>query len=137
MKTKLSKIILGLTLLSFTGLAIMPTATVFADDPSSDVCNLDVPPSVKDAAGCNSNSDNLTGIVISILNIIIGLSGLIAVVFIIIGGIGYMTSAGDAPKLEKAKKTILYAAIGLAICALAFVIVNFAIRIIYSGNETT
>jgi len=44
-----------------------------------------------------------------------------------------MTSNGDATKLEKAKKTILYACIGLAICVLAFAIVNFVIdKIIYN-----
>jgi len=38
-----------------------------------------------------------------------------------------MTSAGDAGKVAKAKSTILYATIGLAVCVLAFAIVNWAI----------
>ena len=47
-----------------------------------------------------------------------------------------MTSAGDTTKLEKAKKTILYAVIGLAITVLSFAIVNFVIKnVIESGSS--
>ena len=45
----------------------------------------------------------------------------------IIGGVQYMTSAGDTQKVTKAKNTILYGLIGLVICVLAFAIVNFVI----------
>ena len=67
--------------------------------------------------------ENLT----AILNAIIGMLGLVAVVVIIIGGVTYMTSAGDAGKVKKAKDTILYGVIGLIVVALAFAIVNFVI----------
>ena len=43
------------------------------------------------------------------------------------GGVGYMTSSGDAGKVKKAKDTILYGVIGLVIVALSFAIVNFVI----------
>lgn len=48
----------------------------------------------------------------------------IAVVMIIIGGIRYATSGGNADKVKTAKNTILYAVIGLAVALLALVIVN-------------
>ena len=79
---------------------------------------------------------DLTGAVTNILSAIIGVLGLVAVVVMIIGGYNYMTSAGDASKVEKAKKTILYGLIGLIVCALAFIIVNFVIGTIL-GNPTT
>lgn len=86
---------------------------------------------VRSAAGCTQNSENaFRDSLTKILNSIIAVVGLVSVIFVIIGGINYMTSAGDAAKLEKAKKTILYALIGLIICALAFAIVNFVIGII-------
>ena len=47
-----------------------------------------------------------------------------------------MTSTGDAGKIEKAKKTILYATIGLVICALAFAIVNFAVSVVNNAQES-
>jgi len=69
----------------------------------------------------------------TILNAIIGILGLVCVVVIIIGGINYMTSAGDSGKVKKAKDTILYGLIGLIICVLAFAIVNFVIANVIGG----
>ena len=66
----------------------------------------------------------------NIITAIIGILGLVCVVIIIIGGIGYMTSSGDAGKVKKAKDTILYACIGLIVCALSFAIVNWVIKAI-------
>ena len=103
----------------------------------NDLCNNeDVPQTVKDAAGCNQMKDQLPDTIEGILNAIILVSGTIAVIFVLIGGINYMTSSGDASKLEKAKKTILYAAIGLAVCTLAFAIVNWTIGAIRNAANT-
>ncbi len=63
----------------------------------------------------------------NIINAVIGVLGLACVVVLIIGGVNYMTSSGDAGKVKKAKDTILYAIIGLVVCVLAFAIVNFVI----------
>lgn len=63
----------------------------------------------------------------NIINAVIGILGLVCVVVIIIGGVNYMTSSGDAGKVKKAKDTILYGIIGLVICVLAFAIVNFVL----------
>ena len=61
----------------------------------------------------------------TIINVAIGLIGFVAVVVIILGGVQYTTSAGDAGKVKKAKDTIMYGIIGLVIALLAFAIVNF------------
>ena len=74
-----------------------------------------------------SAKGNINNIVINVINAILGVVGLIAVVMIILGGISYMTSAGDASKVKKGKDTILYGIIGLVIVGLAFAIVNFVI----------
>ena len=72
--------------------------------------------------------------VTGILNAVIGVLSFVCVVVIIIGGVTYMTSSGDAGKVKKAKDTILYGVIGLAVCVLAFAIVNFVIANVLSGN---
>ena len=74
------------------------------------------------------NGDTLQENITAILNAIIGALGIVAVVVIIIGGVTYMTSSGDAGKVKKAKDTILYGVIGLVVCALAAAIVNFVIK---------
>ena len=74
-----------------------------------------------------ANNNDLQGNVIAILNAVIGVLSFVCVVVIIIGGVTYMTSSGDAGKVKKAKDTILYGVIGLVVCVLAFAIVNFVI----------
>lgn len=73
-------------------------------------------------------ANDLPTAIINILNGVLGVLAAVAVVVIVIGGINYMTSAGDAAKVKKAKDTILYAVIGLVVCALAAVIVNFVVK---------
>lgn len=69
----------------------------------------------------------------SIIKAVIGILGLVCVIVIIIGGVNYMTSSGDAGKVKKAKDTILYGVVGLVICVLAFAIVQFVLDNILSG----
>lgn len=75
----------------------------------------------------NGTGDELQGAIISIINAVVGVLALVCVIVIIIGGVNYMTSSGDAGKVKKAKDTILYGVIGLVVCVLAFAIVNFVI----------
>ena len=73
----------------------------------------------------------------SAINWAIGMAGVVCVVFVVIGGFTYMTSAGDPAKLQKAKKTIVYAVIGLIIVALSFVITNFVINNLANAKGKT
>lgn len=70
---------------------------------------------------------DLMGTLNTIINVVIGVVGFIAVVMIILGGVQYTTSAGDTAKVTKAKNTIMYGVIGLVIALLAFAIVNFVL----------
>lgn len=66
----------------------------------------------------------------------IGIAGLVAAVFVVYGGIAYITSAGDPSKLQKAKQTIIYALIGLAIVGLAEIITAFVSNTIRNANKS-
>lgn len=124
MKSKFIKLIV-LTIISIVGIS---TATITPTASAVDACQeLPQGSAAYNAAGCGGGGDQLPIVIKNILIAIIGISGLIAVIFIIIGGVQYMSSSGDPAKVKKAKDTILYALIGLAICALAFAIVNFTI----------
>ena len=131
---KLSKtILLTLSLVaSVFGFGITSSLPAFAD--TTNICNSTASDQAKKAAGCpgTGTSSNFQTLLVAILNSIIGIVGLVAVVFVIIGGVQYITSSGDAGKVKKAKDAILYASIGIAICALAFAIVNWVISIIPS-----
>ena len=78
-----------------------------------------------DNAGTASTASEAIGIILNSVYIIIGIT---AVVFIIIGGIGYMTSQGDSAKLTKSKHTIMYSLIGLVVTILAFAITSFILK---------
>lgn len=60
----------------------------------------------------------------NIIKVAAGFAGLIATGFFVVGGFGYITSSGNPEKLDKAKHTLIWSAIGLAIVIAAFVISN-------------
>ncbi len=56
---------------------------------------------------------------------ILGLSGAVALVMIVIGGITWMTSAGNSDRVRRGKDTLLWAILGLLIIFLSYAIINF------------
>lgn len=116
---------LSIFLASLIGL-FLPVSPAFAYD----ICSSDLPADIREANGCNGSTDQLPATVTNIINAVIGILATIAVIFVLIGGIQYMTSGGDSGKIKTAKNTILYALIGLVVCVLAFAIVNWLIGIL-------
>ena len=86
--------------------------------------------------GCPADLFGDNGVFKRVTNTILYIVGIIAVIMLIIGGIKYVISGGDAKKVTDAKNTILYAIIGLVICFLAFAIVNFVISALPSSTST-
>lgn len=76
-----------------------------------------------------------SALVNQLINWFIGVSGFVAVIFVVVGGVGYMTSRGDPGRLQKAKSTILYALIGLIIVALSWAITTFVYNIIKNNSD--
>lgn len=60
----------------------------------------------------------------NIIKVVAGLAGLVATGFFVVGGFGYITSSGNPERLDRAKHTLIYSGIGLAIVIAAFVISN-------------
>lgn len=63
----------------------------------------------------------------NILNTFYFIAGLVAVIVIIIAGLSYSTSGGDAARVTKAKNQILFSVIGLVVVLTAFAVTNFVI----------
>lgn len=68
-----------------------------------------------------------SGAIVSVTTILAIVAGIVSVIFIIIGGLKYVTSGGDSSSIASAKSTIIAALIGLVIAALARPIVTFVI----------
>lgn len=75
-----------------------------------------------------------TGLFRTITNILLFIIGAIAVIMLVIGGLRYTTSNGDANTVTAAKNTILYAIIGIIIAILAYAVVNFVIGSFAGGS---
>ena len=81
-----------------------------------------------DADTTVSASDRVDRIIKLVINIFSLIVGVVSVIMIIIGGLKYITSAGDSGNVQGAKNTILYAIIGLVIVVLAQVVVRFVLE---------
>lgn len=79
---------------------------------------------------CKDRSDKLFGansFWTKLINTMIFVVGSVAVLMIIVGGLRYVLSGGDASGIKSAKDTILYSVIGVVIAVMAYAIVNYVV----------
>jgi len=69
-----------------------------------------------------------------IITWILWLAGALAVVYLIYGGIIYITSAGNAEKATAGKNAIIYSIIGIIIILIAYLVVGWVTNILTSGQ---
>ncbi len=74
-----------------------------------------------------SNSSSVTSLLRVVTNTLLFVAGAVAVVMIVLGGLKYITSNGNADQIKSAKNTIMYAVIGLVVAIAAYAIVGFVI----------
>lgn len=99
----------------------IPSAAFAVVDSNS--LGLDV---VNEPLGLGSGDIRLT--IARIINVALGLLGIVAVVIILLGGFTWMTAAGNEEKVDKARKLIVAGIIGLAIILSAYAIARFVIN---------
>jgi len=73
----------------------------------------------------NTGETQVNGIIKTIVEVLLTAVGSISIIMIVIGGIMFALSSGDAQKAAKARNTVLYAVVGLAVSLFASAIVNF------------
>ena len=74
-----------------------------------------------------------TGIFRTITNVLLFVLGAISVIMIIIGGLRYVVSGGNATAVTAAKNTILYAIVGVIVALLAYAVINFVLNSFTGG----
>ncbi|MEK7072916.1 MAG: hypothetical protein AAB974_00565 [Patescibacteria group bacterium] len=82
-------------------------------------------PGLSGALGLGTADIRVT--IASIINVFMGLLGIIAVVIILYGGFMWMTAAGNEERVDKARKMIVSGIIGLAIILSAYAIARFVV----------
>lgn len=85
----------------------------------------------------NSNIDRFctaSGLAIFVIQTIISFSGVVAVLFLIVGGFFYLTSAGNEEQAEKGQKILTNAIIGLVVIVLAYALVAIIGSVVTAGQ---
>ncbi len=108
-------------------LVVMPFVAVHALQVDSSYCN---------SAFQNCNGGQTLGSFIRlVINWLLGIAFGVAILFLIIGGFWYITSAGNEEGAEKGKSTAINAIIGIVIIILSYVIINVVANLVSStGN---
>ncbi|MCX6714247.1 MAG: hypothetical protein NTX72_00335 [Candidatus Uhrbacteria bacterium] len=104
-------------------------AAVFAAPPagtglSAAKTSLDT---VKTEAGVTAGAADLPTLIGRIIAVLLGVMGIILVVYVIMAGITYMTAGGDDTKVKKAKAMIQTSVVGIIIIVAAYAISSFVI----------
>lgn len=73
--------------------------------------------------------------VVHILNVIVGVMAVVTIGVMIVGGVFFVLSQGDAAKITRARNTILYGLVGLVVSLLSFAIVNFVVINFFRGDS--
>lgn len=98
--------------------ALVPLTPAYADPK-------DVLKTCSGSAVCGNDGAGLFSVIKAIIQTMLFISGIVAIIVIIVGGIRYITSNGDQARVKAAKDTILYAVVGLVVAIMAFAIVGF------------
>ena len=69
-----------------------------------------------------------------VFNLLIIVALLISLIFLIYGGIKWITSGGDKTAVESARNTVVAAIVGLVIVLLTWVIINFVLQLLGLGG---
>ena len=130
---KLKRILLSIAVaLGFSAPALVPAIAHAGEGPDiQGGLNCGAEFSFDAGGGCAVNEDagtQVDSLIVTAMNILSIVVGIVAVIMIIVGGFKYITSNGDSGAVSSAKNTILYAIVGLVIVALAHVVVRFVLR---------
>lgn len=126
---------IGLGVLLISGLFLLPTSTLAATDLEMGISQVD--------QGIALGATSPITVVVRVIQVALGLLGIIAVSLIIYAGFLWMTSGGSEEKVSQAKKIIRNAVIGLLIILSSWGITYFILQKLLgavgtgSGNDTT
>jgi len=79
---------------------------------------------------------NLGLFIQAIVNWILVIAGALAVIYLVYGGILYITAGGDAEKATKGRTAVINAIIGVVIILLAYIIVRWVGNLVKIGESS-
>lgn len=133
MKNIVKKSLQALLLVPVMALAVGAVSPVLSTATPASAASTGIREGADSARG-DDQSEDLNANFKLITNVLLFIVGAISVIMLIIGGIRYTVSGGDAGQITSAKNTILYAIVGIVISILAYAIVNFFIDQFTNGG---
>lgn len=94
---------------------------------SGSAAGTDVCKDAKAQQGNNGNNNPIVNIIKAAINVLSYIIGIAAVIGIVVSGIRLMTSGGDSNAVASARSGLVYSLVGVAIVALAQVLVAFVL----------
>ena len=67
----------------------------------------------------------VAGVLLAVIEILLRIAALVAIGFVVVGGVQYITSQGEPDRTNKARGTVINALIGLVIAVTAVAVVTF------------
>lgn len=104
---------------------LLPSAVAEVYEPLEEVCKNNPEAAVCSGSSLNPREDPVASTLENVVNVVALVSGIIAVIIIVIAGFRFVLSNGDSTKVTNARNTIIYTAIGLIVIILARQIVAF------------
>jgi hypothetical protein len=89
---------------------------------------------IPDVGGEVTAVDKVALLFFTIVDFLLYIIGIAAVVMIVISGARMVFATGDEEQITAAKKTLLYAVLGLIVVILSLMIINTVISIFYEGR---
>jgi len=80
--------------------------------------------------GTDADLNSVFDLLVTIIDLAVRLAGIVAFIFVLYASILYVTSFGDETKAETAKKTLLWAIIGILAVAMSMFLVNMVDRML-------
>ncbi len=122
-----------LALLVMTGLSFSPALAASSPNPTlqgdvNQTCQYIQ--KTGQVSGCGTSEPAINksgGLASQIVNTLLYAAGVVSLIFMMIGGIRYITSSGDSSRIQSAKDTLLYAVIGLILTLIALPIAGYVI----------
>jgi len=110
-------------LLAFGFFSSLDPSLVFAQSGSTTSSMIDTNDNIRNVAGSTTFGGSFREALRTIVNYVLFFLGLLATCMVIYGGFLYITG-GSSGGADKAKKILMYAAIGIAVVLISFAVVN-------------
>lgn len=87
-------------------------------------------------AACEGTATTASTIIPNVINLLFVLAAVLSVIFLILGGIKWITAGGDKTKVQAARETIVGAIIGIVIAFGALFFINFVLVLLFGPGQS-